>query len=214
MPCPGAAHLGRGAVHGAQHPINGVGARGFRQAFPACDPDPDDAAAWGEGPALHAHQIVLEVLSETGGFGLLLWLAGVALAWRAWRFADERGPRTRAAGDAGAGRDGVPVQHPSRVLFDVLGRPDVAAGGAVRRQSAGASSPSRELKRSWARKWPRRRSGLLARGSRLLACRFNLLARRSKLLPPSSKLLKSRPKLRSIRSKLLTSRSKLLSTRS
>ena len=22
-------------------------------------------------------------------FGLLLWLAGVALAWRAWRFADE-----------------------------------------------------------------------------------------------------------------------------
>ena len=38
---------------------------------------------------MHAHQIVLEVLSETGGFGLLLWLAGVALAWRAWRYADE-----------------------------------------------------------------------------------------------------------------------------
>ena len=36
----------------------------------------------------HAHQIVLEVLSETGGLGLLLWLAGLALAWRAWRYAD------------------------------------------------------------------------------------------------------------------------------
>src|SRR5690606_25217680 len=27
------------------------------------------------------------VLSETGLFGLLLWLAGAAMAWRAWRFA-------------------------------------------------------------------------------------------------------------------------------
>ncbi|HEY5802691.1 MAG TPA: O-antigen ligase [Lysobacter sp.] len=71
-----------------EHPLNGVGARGFREAFPACDPDPGHTAAWGTGPALHAHQIVLEVLSETGGFGLLMWLAGVALAWRAWRFAD------------------------------------------------------------------------------------------------------------------------------
>ncbi|MFD0740043.1 O-antigen ligase family protein [Lysobacter koreensis] len=85
---------GRGRIWGAAlcmartHPVNGVGARGFRDAFPACDPAPGEKAAWGEGPAFHAHQIVLEVLSETGGFGLLLWLAGVALAWRAWRFAD------------------------------------------------------------------------------------------------------------------------------
>jgi O-antigen ligase len=70
-----------------QHPVNGVGARGFRDAFPACDPDPGVTAAWGSGPALHAHQIVLEVLSETGIAGLLLWLAGVALALRAWRYA-------------------------------------------------------------------------------------------------------------------------------
>ncbi|HVI25243.1 MAG TPA: O-antigen ligase [Xanthomonadaceae bacterium] len=69
------------------HPVNGVGARGFREAFPACDPRPEEAPAWGSGPALHAHQIVLEILSETGGFGLLCWLAGAALAWRAWRFA-------------------------------------------------------------------------------------------------------------------------------
>ena len=71
-----------------EHPLNGVGARGFREAFPACDPAPGQIAAWGGGPALHAHQLVLEVLSETGAFGLLMWLAGVALAWRAWRFAD------------------------------------------------------------------------------------------------------------------------------
>jgi O-antigen ligase len=71
-----------------EHPVNGVGARGFRQAFPACDPQAGVIAAWGEGAALHAHQLVLEILSETGGIGLLLWLAGAALAWRAWRYAD------------------------------------------------------------------------------------------------------------------------------
>jgi len=73
-----------------EHPINGIGARGFREAFPACDPTPGERAVWGTGPALHAHQIFLEVLSETGAFGVLLWLAGLALAWRAWRFADEQ----------------------------------------------------------------------------------------------------------------------------
>ena len=73
-----------------EHPVNGVGARGFRQAFPACDPAPGEVAAWGDGPAFHAHQIVLELLSETGAIGLLLWLAGAAMAWRAWRYADAR----------------------------------------------------------------------------------------------------------------------------
>ena len=46
-------------------------------------------------PALHAHQLLLEVLSETGVLGLLLWLAGAALGWRAWRYADA-GARERA----------------------------------------------------------------------------------------------------------------------
>lgn len=87
---------GRGRIWSAagciirQHPVNGVGARRFRQAFPACDPSPSTRAEWGDGPALHAHQIVLEILSETGAIGLLLWLAGAAQAWRAWRFADAR----------------------------------------------------------------------------------------------------------------------------
>ncbi|MFZ5606630.1 MAG: O-antigen ligase family protein [Pseudomonadota bacterium] len=78
-----------------EHPLNGVGVRGFRAAFPACDPHPERVPAWGAGPPLHAHQLVLEVASETGLVGLLLWLAGAALAWRAWRYAD-RAARARA----------------------------------------------------------------------------------------------------------------------
>jgi O-antigen ligase len=71
-----------------EHPFNGVGARGFREAFPACDASGGQLAVWGEGPALHAHQLLLEILSETGLFGLLMWLSGAAMAWRAWRYAD------------------------------------------------------------------------------------------------------------------------------
>ena len=78
---------GAAACMAREHWFNGVGARGFRYAFPACDPRPGERPEWGAGPALHAHQVVLEILSETGGFGLLCWLAGAALAWRAWRFA-------------------------------------------------------------------------------------------------------------------------------
>ncbi|GAB2507048.1 O-antigen ligase family protein [Lysobacter humi (ex Lee et al. 2017)] len=81
---------GAAACMAREHPVNGVGARGFREAFPACDPEAGTRAEWGIGPALHAHQLVLEVASETGGIGLLLWLAGAALGWRAWRYADTR----------------------------------------------------------------------------------------------------------------------------
>ena len=84
---------GRGRIWSAAgcmiqaHPINGVGARGFRDAYPDCDPGAGSDGVWGAGPALHAHQIVLEILAETGVIGLLLWLAAAAQAWRAWRFA-------------------------------------------------------------------------------------------------------------------------------
>jgi O-antigen ligase len=81
-----------------EHPINGVGVRNFRDVFPACDPTPTVPPAWGHGPALHAHQIVLEILAETGVIGLLLWLAGAALAWRAWRYSSmEARERARPA---------------------------------------------------------------------------------------------------------------------
>jgi O-antigen ligase len=85
---------GRGRIWGAalcmakQHPVNGVGPRGFREAFPACDPEHGAIAEWGIGPAFHAHQIVLEILSETGAIGLLLWLSAAAMARRAWRYAE------------------------------------------------------------------------------------------------------------------------------
>jgi len=84
---------GRGRIWSAavcmigSHPINGVGARGFRDAYPQCDAQAGTDGVWGEGPALHAHQIVLEILAETGVLGLLLWIAAFAQAWRAWRYA-------------------------------------------------------------------------------------------------------------------------------
>jgi len=59
------------------HPINGVGVRGFRHAYPnfAAANDPWVNVAEGTGAA-HAHQIVLELLTETGLIGLLLWITG------------------------------------------------------------------------------------------------------------------------------------------
>lgn len=69
------------------HPVNGVGVRGFREAY-ATYAEPDDPWLADEhGAGYHAHQIVLEVASETGLLGLLFWLAAAAIAWRAWRFA-------------------------------------------------------------------------------------------------------------------------------
>lgn len=68
------------------HPLTGVGARGFRHDY-AKHAAPGDRfvdARTGIG-ASHAHQIVLEVLSETGIAGLLLWISGAWLAIRAWR---------------------------------------------------------------------------------------------------------------------------------
>jgi O-antigen ligase len=73
----------------AAHPVAGVGVRGFRYAYPGFA-QPGDAfidTKTDEGAA-HAHQIVLEVLSETGIIGLAFWLAGAFHAIRAWRRAD------------------------------------------------------------------------------------------------------------------------------
>ncbi len=93
----GRTRIWRGALcMAAAHPLNGVGVRGFRHAWTRCDPDPGHAPAWGDGEALHAHQLVLELLSETGLVGLLAWLAGGLAVWRSWRLADASA-RQRAA---------------------------------------------------------------------------------------------------------------------
>ena len=77
----------------AAHPLSGVGVRGFRYAYPAyADPGDDFVNAKTDEGAYHAHQLALEVLSETGAIGLLFWIAGATCAIRAWRRA---GVRTR-----------------------------------------------------------------------------------------------------------------------
>ncbi|MCK9489136.1 MAG: O-antigen ligase family protein [Xanthomonadales bacterium] len=65
------------------HPVNGVGVRGFRQVYADYAVDGD----WllDQGGAFHAHQLVLEVATETGAIGVLGWLAGLVIVWRTAR---------------------------------------------------------------------------------------------------------------------------------
>lgn len=73
----------------ADRPVSGVGARGFRYAYADYAAPGDRFVETGsDSGASHAHQIVLEVLSETGFVGLLGWLTGLLLVIRAWRRAD------------------------------------------------------------------------------------------------------------------------------
>ncbi|NII12295.1 O-antigen ligase family protein [Oleiagrimonas sp. C23AA] len=80
------------------HPINGVGVRSFRYAYPHYAPSNDhfvvseESCGKGQG-ACHAHQLVLEVATGSGVLGLLMWLAGAVLALRCWR---QVGPMARA----------------------------------------------------------------------------------------------------------------------
>lgn len=67
------------------HPLTGVGARGFRHDYVAhASPGDRFSPAGATEGASHPHQIVLEVLSETGWIGLLFWIAGATFAVRAW----------------------------------------------------------------------------------------------------------------------------------
>lgn len=71
----------------ADNPINGVGVRGFRYAYPDYAPDGDRYVDGGIG-AYHAHQIVIELLADTGiiglagyimALGILIWLIQEAI---------------------------------------------------------------------------------------------------------------------------------------
>ncbi|MCB1559529.1 MAG: O-antigen ligase family protein [Xanthomonadales bacterium] len=79
---------------GADHPVNGVGVRGFREAYPIYAPSGDKWVSQGD-TALHAHQLLLEIWAETGAIGLLCWLIAVVAAARHWRQLPH-GQRTQA----------------------------------------------------------------------------------------------------------------------
>ncbi|MGB8634746.1 MAG: O-antigen ligase family protein [Rhodanobacteraceae bacterium] len=70
------------------HPVNGVGVRDFRYAYPDFARPGDqftggEACAPGQG-ACHPHQWLLEVATGSGLAGLILWFAGIGMALRAW----------------------------------------------------------------------------------------------------------------------------------
>ncbi len=80
----------------AEHPLNGIGVGGFRYAYPQYA-QPGDVfvdTATGTG-AFYAHQLVVQVLSETGIIGLIGLLVFFWLWWRSWRDA-EASARERA----------------------------------------------------------------------------------------------------------------------
>lgn len=68
------------------HPVNGVGVRAFPTAYMVYAA-PDDIhiqKSGGVSGATHAHNVVLEVMADTGSIGLLGLLLGTALALRYW----------------------------------------------------------------------------------------------------------------------------------
>ncbi len=71
----------------ADNPLNGVGVRGFRHAYEdyAEPNDPWITGAAGLTGAFHAHQLVFEVLTETGLIGLVAFGIALTVTWRHWR---------------------------------------------------------------------------------------------------------------------------------
>ena len=71
----------------ADHPVNGVGVRNFRDEYKRYAQADDPFISGDQQGAFHAHHWLLEVLSETGAIGLICWLAGFYAMWRAWGWA-------------------------------------------------------------------------------------------------------------------------------
>ncbi len=70
----------------ADHPVNGVGVRNFRDVYKQYADKDDPFTSADQQGAYHAHHWLLEVLSETGVIGLLCWLTGFFAMWRAWQW--------------------------------------------------------------------------------------------------------------------------------
>lgn len=70
-----------------EHPVNGVGVRAFPVAYMeyAAVDDVHIQNSGGKSGATHAHNLVLEVMADTGSIGLLGMIAGFVLVLRFWR---------------------------------------------------------------------------------------------------------------------------------
>ncbi len=69
------------------HPFNGVGVRAYPKAYMeyAGEDDIHLQRSAGKSGATHAHNVVLEVMADTGSIGVLGMLAGFLLAMRFWK---------------------------------------------------------------------------------------------------------------------------------
>ncbi|MGA9574240.1 MAG: O-antigen ligase family protein [Lysobacterales bacterium] len=69
------------------HPVNGVGVRAFPKAYMeyAAPDDIHIRNSGGKSGATHAHNLILEVMADTGSIGLLGLIAGFVLVLRFWR---------------------------------------------------------------------------------------------------------------------------------
>lgn len=70
-----------------EHPVNGVGVRAFPVAYMVYA-EPDDvhiAKSGGRSGATHAHNVVLEVMADTGSIGLLGLVLGLAFLFGLYR---------------------------------------------------------------------------------------------------------------------------------
>jgi O-antigen ligase len=69
------------------HPINGIGVRAFPKAYMeyAAEDDIHIQNSGGKSGATHAHNVVLEVMADTGTIGLLGLFAGFVFVLQFWR---------------------------------------------------------------------------------------------------------------------------------
>ncbi len=70
-----------------EHPVNGVGVRAFPKAY-LVYAEPDDIhirKSGGASGATHAHNVILEIMSDTGTIGLLGLLLAIGFLWKHYR---------------------------------------------------------------------------------------------------------------------------------